>query len=911
MFDSCYKILVGPIYNNHAMIGNYVHSPNVKVFMNEPTSEEAKYADLSYSLTHDSFADLLARLPGGWEPDLVVWWDLVFRGIPPGIEDCPYPTAAIIGDWNLGYTTVLQYLDAVDYILADKALIQLLTTLGHSNCHFRPNYSYDHTQHYLIPDTERVYDVTFIGNLNFRLHGKRSHYLNRLAQLGQQYNIFIAHGLFGEDYRRVLNQSKIVLNHSIRGEMNMRAYEAPACGALLFMEEDNLETSEILPDRQGCVFYNKDNFEDLIHYFIANEQERNKIVKHGHEIILKNSHQKHFEQLLELVPTILEASKKNLRKFKQLSSEERIILVSRQLYHAQSLNSTGAALQVLNQFFSPLSIPDISSRTLNAMGTLIFDSQFQQFKEGQSYPNHPSLMQALQLFKSSSQKHPDALVPNYHQALCLDFLGKKQEAKALYKRCLEKIESLTQVNLKPYEDFVLPYGYHHHFYIEWQRNRFQSELSKDQYIVNCRRLIQWQCCKQLLMISTLEKDLNQALSYAIQAFEQWPFGESAYLIAHLYRCLNLPQKAREFFEIALQKDTLLLDLWQEYSQSLWEMHEFEKLRKFCYTCLTILQHNQQAMDFCQQLKWMSAIAQIELMSEPIPNENLLKILSDYQILGFLKQNKALLEHSFLLELVTDSSVHWASKIAEPIPIVPGFYQVLEERTALLNIAQQRYDYAYFRSFGLAEGDLTPLDIPFQFPVNNILSEVVELEFEVNYLLLCPSLQMANLPQLLNQFGNSQKSDLHGFIYSLTPQSETDIDEFASGLSESAARANLTILDEPLSLTEMASLIHSVNLVVGSPHHSLIYYLWWSLFLGIPIWTLEPLPLVYKGFKKEDLDIFYRDMSIANSYNNLAHLVRQATIVQEQLLRFYNEECESIVFQTFWELKVKGLSTRPK
>ena len=34
------------------------------------------------------------------------------------------------------------------------------------------------------------------------------------------------------------DEAKIALNFGVRGEMNLRSFEAPACGALLFVEEE-------------------------------------------------------------------------------------------------------------------------------------------------------------------------------------------------------------------------------------------------------------------------------------------------------------------------------------------------------------------------------------------------------------------------------------------------------------------------------------------------------------------------------------------------------------------------------------------------------------------------------------------------------------------------------------------------
>ena len=67
----------------------------------------------------------------------------------------------------------------------------------------------------------KVYDVTIVGNLNHEVQRERSRWLARIAQLSDRYNVRILGGIYGEEYTRVLNQSKITFNRSIRGEMNI------------------------------------------------------------------------------------------------------------------------------------------------------------------------------------------------------------------------------------------------------------------------------------------------------------------------------------------------------------------------------------------------------------------------------------------------------------------------------------------------------------------------------------------------------------------------------------------------------------------------------------------------------------------------------------------------------------------
>ena len=71
-------------------------------------------------------------------------------------------------------------------------------------------------------------------------------------------------GVFGDDYRDLLCRARVVFNRSVRGECNRRAFEAAACGALLFQERGNAETPDYFRDRAECVYYGADDLEALL-----------------------------------------------------------------------------------------------------------------------------------------------------------------------------------------------------------------------------------------------------------------------------------------------------------------------------------------------------------------------------------------------------------------------------------------------------------------------------------------------------------------------------------------------------------------------------------------------------------------------------------------------------------------------
>jgi glycosyltransferase involved in cell wall biosynthesis len=74
-----------------------------------------------------------------------------------------------------------------------------------------------------------------------------------------------------------------VFNRSVRGECNMRVFEALASGALLFQEEENAEVPSLLRYGEECVFYNERNLEELLMHYLANDGARESICRRAYD----------------------------------------------------------------------------------------------------------------------------------------------------------------------------------------------------------------------------------------------------------------------------------------------------------------------------------------------------------------------------------------------------------------------------------------------------------------------------------------------------------------------------------------------------------------------------------------------------------------------------------------------------
>ena len=248
-----------------------------------------------------SYAEIAARYPRGWQPDVFLFWSPEYHPIPRGLESASCLKVGVYGDWNLGGQAVQQSAATFDLLFADANGADRLRALGFPNVAAAQLWSFDPDLHRRLPGVERDIDILLIGNFNHDIQRDRCRWLGRVARLSSRYKVLLAAGIYGQAYVQLLNRAKIVFNRSIRGEINMRAYEAPACGALLFQERENREILSLFPDRQECVLYDDDDLEPLLEHYLSHEDERAAIAEAGCRRVQTETPALHIEAMFRAI----------------------------------------------------------------------------------------------------------------------------------------------------------------------------------------------------------------------------------------------------------------------------------------------------------------------------------------------------------------------------------------------------------------------------------------------------------------------------------------------------------------------------------------------------------------------------------------------------------------------------------
>lgn len=135
------------------------------------------------------------------------------------------------------------------------------------------------------------YDVTFVGNI----YPNRRALLDRLAA---KFNVHVAQA-FGEEAAKIYSESKIVLNLGIgRTGIQQRVFEVLCSGAFLLTNAIP-EAGRLFEDHKHLVYFNNDNIEALIAYYLEHESEREQIALAGYrEAVAWHTFQQRAEAIL-------------------------------------------------------------------------------------------------------------------------------------------------------------------------------------------------------------------------------------------------------------------------------------------------------------------------------------------------------------------------------------------------------------------------------------------------------------------------------------------------------------------------------------------------------------------------------------------------------------------------------------
>ena len=238
------------------------------------------------------------RLEGYGKFDLN-WWIDWGEDALTGILDynpiqCPKPSVYWTSDTHLGYDYRLEKAREFSHVFCmQKRAAEYFTKDGvkaiwlpHA---FEPK---AYPKRNIIPK----YDISFVGNIGSE---NRIDFLD--AMFKEFPSFYYGRKLF-EEAAEKFSQSKIVLNISIKDDLNMRVFEALGSGSFL-LTNDIPTIHEVFKDGIHLVTYRdtKDAIEKA-KYYLAHDDERKKIAEAGYKEVMDNhTYLKRVETILKHV----------------------------------------------------------------------------------------------------------------------------------------------------------------------------------------------------------------------------------------------------------------------------------------------------------------------------------------------------------------------------------------------------------------------------------------------------------------------------------------------------------------------------------------------------------------------------------------------------------------------------------
>lgn len=135
----------------------------------------------------------------------------------------------------------------------------------------------------IYPEISRDIDVGFVGK-KYSTPTRRKFFNKLLLESKKGLFKFVMpqeNKLYFENLAKFYNRCKIVVNDSQQNEINMRTFEATACGSLLITRKVPYLEELFELGKEVVVYYDFNDMIDKISYYLNNETVRNKIAKKG------------------------------------------------------------------------------------------------------------------------------------------------------------------------------------------------------------------------------------------------------------------------------------------------------------------------------------------------------------------------------------------------------------------------------------------------------------------------------------------------------------------------------------------------------------------------------------------------------------------------------------------------------
>lgn len=232
-----------------------------------------------------------------FQPELIIWHDNSAPLMLLGFEETQIPTIFYSVDTH-HHAYVHKYMSLVFdlTLVAQKDYFPKFTQLGVDPIWF-PLWASRSAE----VSTDKQHQAVFVGTMNPSLNPDRVNFFN---QLKEKAPLHIGVG----EWWKIFPFSEIVVNQTVKGDLNFRVFEAMISGSLLLTERAGNGLLELFQDKVHLVTYEKNNADDAanaIKELLSDKILCRKIASAGRaEVLQKHTSQARANTLLNLISTL-------------------------------------------------------------------------------------------------------------------------------------------------------------------------------------------------------------------------------------------------------------------------------------------------------------------------------------------------------------------------------------------------------------------------------------------------------------------------------------------------------------------------------------------------------------------------------------------------------------------------------
>lgn len=294
---------------------------------------------------------ILSSLPNGFYPDRIVWLDNSCPVMIMGLEDCDIPILFYSVDTQHHYTLHSHMAPCFDHVLVAQKDYLSRFSIGDTPTQWMPLWAPE----YVEASAEKKFGATFVGTLNPNLNPDRVRFFEALGKLVP---IHVTQG----HYPTIFPHAEIVVNQTVKGDLNFRVFETMMCGALLLTEKTENGLLEIFADNTHLVTYTSRDPHDAaekVRSLLADLPRARSIAEAGRAEVLARHTMRHRALTLEeILRSLTKRARSPLRHFGYLMNTSLISELCERANPAVSTEVAALSLDYAARALREGAIPD-------------------------------------------------------------------------------------------------------------------------------------------------------------------------------------------------------------------------------------------------------------------------------------------------------------------------------------------------------------------------------------------------------------------------------------------------------------------------------------------------------------------------------------------------------------------------